>query len=78
MKVTKITVQYPTEEKTSLLSAALYPEMGFKPFTIKKVNQAETIKVRVEKNYTLDELCERITGLTPVEYQLKHGVAWNE
>jgi len=32
----------------------------------------------IEKNDPLTQLCIAQTGMTPSEYQRRHGVAWNE
>lgn len=80
---TPITVEYPTEYRKVLHTEAEMRALGYKNYkgdhtTSVFVNRPFSIKVRTSKVVDLDALCLAQTGMTPAEYQAKHGKAWNE
>lgn len=67
----KIKVEYPSEEQTKNIYG-----IGF---VTRRVNQAESIKVKVLTGLDKCEiLCLYQTGMLPSEYQAKYHQAWNE
>ena len=50
----------------------LVPVHGLKPAA-----KVLTVDMRRSFDVNTDEACLKITGLTPAEYQAKHGVAYN-
>lgn len=81
--MTAINIEYPTEEKfTSHVNKILAIIHGKEPaFKMLPVNQEYKVEVKVitkSEELSNEELCKKMTGMTPLQYQAQFGVAWNE
>ena len=76
--MSKITVNYPTMEKTIILSESEAKALGYKKEIARYEPVNRTYRINLNKPTDLEALCKKITGLTRTEYQNAYGQAWSE